>query len=440
MNDGSDPRGHLVDAVVQVAGTAGTSAATVDGIVKAAGASKATFYSHFANRHEAFAAAFEVVAQELARQLRSELARCSRDDPLATLEAGLRGALEIADAQPQATRVLLLEGLAAGPAMRAAFLAELRQAEDAIEELLIRAEEAGTTIQLPPTELLGGLIGPMTTRMYLGGERPASLADDLMTWIGSYRAASGTRRLQAADWERLGSALHPPLPEMVPGRWPRLPRGRAARDAATTRAMHRDRVVRTTAFVARSKGYHAMTVAEVVASANVSRGVFYEHFKSKDDAFFAAQTTALEESIGAAAAAFAAPARWPVRSWRGIEALFTYFASNPDLAILQYLEAHAAGGPALQRVFESRRPFEMFLEEGYRQREEAEALPRFCSEAIGGAFAAVMQRVALEARVGHIVKLVPRATFVATAPFLGAHEALALVTSLGGARPGLVDE
>ena len=38
----------------------------------------------------------------------------------------------------------------------------------------------------------------------------------------------------------------------------------------------------------------------------------------------------------------------------------------------------------MRRSFDNRMAYTLFLEDGYRQRPEAERLPRLCSEAIGG--------------------------------------------------------
>lgn len=82
----------------------------------------------------------------------------------------------------------------------------------------------------------------------------------------------------------------------------------------------------------------------------------------------------------------------------------------------------AATGSGVERAARA-----LFLEEGYRQRPEAAALPRVCSEAIAGAIEELFRHLVARGLVARARELVPQCAYVALAPFLGAEAALEFV-------------
>ena len=67
-----------------------------------------------------------------------------------------------------------------------------------------------------------------------------------------------------------------------------LPPGRHGLPRAFVAANQRERILSAVGDVASVAGYSDMTVEGVIVTAGVSRRTFYEHFKSKDEAFLAA--------------------------------------------------------------------------------------------------------------------------------------------------------
>jgi AcrR family transcriptional regulator len=193
---------------------------------------------------------------------------------------------------------------------------------------------------------------------------------------------------------------------------------------------HHSRIVAATASVIRAKGYAAATVADIVAAAGTSRGVFYTHFQNKQEVFLAAQTVTLQKGLTAASAAFFTGRSWPEQVWNGLDALFAYLADVPDLAHLMLIEPYAAGRAALDRVIDTMRTLSLFLEEGYHRGTRAEQLPRTCSDAIAGAIHELLYHAAEHERVPQLRELLPQAVYVAIAPFLGPIEARATVDEL----------
>lgn len=194
-------------------------------------------------------------------------------------------------------------------------------------------------------------------------------------------------------------------------------------------AEHRERILTAVALLTRTKGFAAMTVADIVDAASVTREVFYGLFKSKEDAFLATQSAGLEKSISVTAASFFAGENWPTRVWDGLEALLGFVGLQPDLVYLDVIESFAVGAASLRRSFDNKMAYTLFLKDGYRQGAAGEQLPRLCSEAIGGAVLGLLRWQVSEGRTERMLELLPQAVYVALAPFTGPVAAMELVES-----------
>ena len=69
---------------------------------------------------------------------------------------------------------------------------------------------------------------------------------------------------------------------------PGLPRGRSRLPLPAVRASQRERLLRSVIAAVSESGYLAVTVADIVRRARVSRAAFYAHFADKEDCFLAA--------------------------------------------------------------------------------------------------------------------------------------------------------
>jgi AcrR family transcriptional regulator len=109
------------------------------------------------------------------------------------------------------------------------------------------------------------------------------------------------------------------------------------------RSAHRDRLVEAMIGLVAERGYAAVTVADVVASARVSKRTFYQHFADREDCFLAAYVAAAEGPLTRIAEAVA-PA---VEADPGAPA--PDLAAEVDAATRAYLEA-LAERPELTRT------------------------------------------------------------------------------------------
>lgn len=421
--------------MVYVASRHGYRGASVARVIERAGVSRATFYEHFSDREDCFLGAYRTIAGEMRAGVRSAAeASPPADRPRAVLEVLLGGVA----ADPAAGRLVLIEALGGTTTIRAEHERLISGLEEAIERFLGHKSARAPSLQIPPAALLSGVAGILSMRV-LRGEAATlpSLLEELLAWIASYALAPGEPRLSQEGWEAIGNSL-----SYSARRHDRtagaalLPRGRSAVSAGLAAAARRDRIITATARMAAAKGYSGMRVADIVAAARVTRSAFYSHFHSKEDAFLAAQTVALQESIAAAAADFFVASSWSERVWGGLAAMLDYIAQHPDLAYLGVVETHAAGPAAIQREHDSRMAYSLFLEDGYRQRPQARRLPRICSEAIAGAQLGLMRRQVILGRTAQMPEILPQCAYVALAPFIGPARAMELIETKAPAAAG----
>src|SRR3954453_39649 len=97
----------------------------------------------------------------------------------------------------------------------------------------------------------------------------------------------------------------------------------------------RARIVAALAEETMTRGYRAVTVADIVRRAGIARNTFYDNFSSKEDCFLAAQqygAEALAEHILEASGE--ADDGWPQRVEAGMGACLRTLAGSPALARL----------------------------------------------------------------------------------------------------------
>jgi AcrR family transcriptional regulator len=134
---------------------------------------------------------------------------------------------------------------------------------------------------------------------------------------------------------------------------PGLPRGRSRLPARTVRASQRDRLLRAAVAAVAESSYAAVTVADIVRRARVSRAAFYAHFADKEDCFLAAAREGwqlLVDRVIAAARAVADQAADEEVLRAGCRAFLGFLADEPAFARVFYIEMPAAGPAAADRL------------------------------------------------------------------------------------------
>jgi AcrR family transcriptional regulator len=148
-----------------------------------------------------------------------------------------------------------------------------------------------------------------------------------------------------------GASLEGSLARTHEGK-PGLPRGRNHLPLGAVQASHQERLQLSVIAAVAETGYPAVTVADIVRRARVSRSVFYAHFADKEDCFLSAtRDGARLMSDRMASATQAVPPGAPddqvLRA--GLLAFLQFLADEPAYARVLFVEMPAAGPAAAER-------------------------------------------------------------------------------------------
>src|SRR5947207_7504680 len=134
---------------------------------------------------------------------------------------------------------------------------------------------------------------------------------------------------------------------------PGLPRGRSHLPPPTVSAAQRERLLRSVIAAVSEHGYQAVTVADIVRRARVSRKAFYAHFANKEQCFLAATGEGRELMIArvtSASRALPAGASDEDLLRAACRGFLEFLADEPAFARVFYIHMPAAGPRAAGRL------------------------------------------------------------------------------------------
>lgn len=123
----------------------------------------------------------------------------------------------------------------------------------------------------------------------------------------------------------------------------RLPRGRHALAPEDVLRDQRERLLAAVPAVATEHGYEAMSVADIVKAAAVSRNAFYKNFRDKQECVATAHELGHGRLYDLLAGSCYEGATIEERVGTALEAALDLLAANPQLARLLFVEAPSAG-------------------------------------------------------------------------------------------------
>ena len=132
----------------------------------------------------------------------------------------------------------------------------------------------------------------------------------------------------------------------------RLPRGRHALAPEEVLRDQRERLLAAVPAVAAERGYEALSVADIVKRAAVSRNAFYKNFSDKQDCVAAAHEVGHERLLDVLSAPCYDGATIKERVEGSLAAALKTLAAEPDLARLLFVEAPSAGEDIALRYHE----------------------------------------------------------------------------------------
>jgi AcrR family transcriptional regulator len=394
-------RERLFAAMVATVAEKGYEATTVADLVQLSGVSRSAFYRHFTDKEECFLTAAEALIQPTVDVM--EHAQQSSSGEERTREA-LEAFLELIAAQPAASKMCFVEIYGAGPEG----VTVVEHTLDTFEKLATGLFEGIPGREEMPAQMIRAMIGGLQKvvhkRLYRDEEGElVDLAPQIWKWWLSYPP--------------------PPGPMRTPRRRTQQARPFEERQAVANPA---ERVLRALAAVVAEKGYPATTVAEVVDRASTSQRTFYEHFANKEDALLAALDSGSAQMLATVLPAFRRAPSWEESVKGAYEAMFGFGTEEPEYTLLGAVEMYAAGKRALQTRDTIMEGLEALLAPGY---ELAPETPKVAAEAIGGAIYSLLNDQVKAKGPESMPEMVPMATYMTLAPFLGADDAFELANS-----------
>jgi AcrR family transcriptional regulator len=280
--------------------------------------------------------------------------------------------------------------------------------------------------------VVGGLNRVLYRRVLRAdAEELRTLVPDLAAWATSYYptpatllaepvALSSARRAAIALQAGRAPGTLAPHP-LLGGR-----RGLARGDQNVSRSFvvqnQRARILDAVTNLTASGGYASLKVEEIAEQAAVSLVAFYEHFADKEDAFLVAYEVGHGKGMAAVERAYAAESDWRLAVRAGIEALFGFLASEPSFAHIGLVDALIATPHTAERSNDGVSAFARMLAPGLEQTHGI--MPATITvEAIAGGLFDLCLHYGLTGRIRELPELVPSATYIALAPFLGGAEA-----------------
>jgi AcrR family transcriptional regulator len=174
-------RRKILDAATRMFGLHGYHAATVPMIVAEADSSVGSFYMHFRNKEDIFAAVLEVLGERISEVLTE--ARSRPTDPLTRIGDGVEALFVFLAQNPEEARILIVESSGLSP--------RLEQVRRAI--LQRQAEQTRHTLESAP-EAFHYADAAIAAQCLVG-----AVYESLCTWL----AQSPEQRLPARDVARL---------------------------------------------------------------------------------------------------------------------------------------------------------------------------------------------------------------------------------------------
>ncbi|HTB49715.1 MAG TPA: TetR/AcrR family transcriptional regulator [Solirubrobacteraceae bacterium] len=414
-------RDRLIEGMLQTAVRDGYAEATISKAIAHAGVSRPTFYDYFADKDDCFLA----VNREIVGPVVAHIRRVVEDaPPERAAQTAVRVTVELTHAMPDRARFVASEMMAAGP--RA--LDERDRTIDAIAQIVDEAHERAApdapSPDLPSSALIGAVYTLLTPLLRLDEHNLTTLGKELERWIASYERPTGEHR-----WRTLtpGPQL-PPSPhtvELAFGTPAPIPPGRSRLSGAEIARNHRERILFAVAELAVEKGFSATTIADIATLARVDRRVFYAHFRDKQEAFLAAHELAIQQTLAVAGSAFFGAASWPERIWESVRAAAQFQAVHPALMHVGYVESHAVGSPAVQRIEDTHTAFTIFLREGCQLTPDPPST--VAMEAISAIVSEIGYRQCRGGTVPDFPRLTPNVVYLCLAPFLGPRTATEFV-------------
>jgi len=197
-----------------------------------------------------------------------------------------------------------------------------------------------------------------------------------------------------------------------------IPKGRHGLAPDAVAAQQRERVFSAIVELVAEHGYRHTSIDQIVKSAQVGYGAFYDLFAGKEDCFVAAFDRIAEETSQALLGAVAGEQAWPHQISAALACLVKLLIEHPQRARLALVEVHAAGPRARGRYENALDTATPKLREGRAWKPRATRLtPALEGAVVGGAAWIIHQRL-LEGDLKQTEPLLEELLEIVVAPYI----------------------
>ncbi len=139
------------------------------------------------------------------------------------------------------------------------------------------------------------------------------------------------------------------------------------------------------------RGYAAVTVRELAGRAGVSTRTVYEHFENKEQCLLITVDQVVRRAVKRVAVSQQGAQDWEERLRRGFSTFAQEIERKPQIGRLAFVEALAAGPPALQRMRAAEQIFEAMVEDSFAGAPDEVTVPPLVIEGIVAGAASVVR-------------------------------------------------
>ncbi len=431
-------RARLGIALVELVDAQGFAGTSLADLTARAHVARAAFYEHFGSMEGCFAAAYDDHLARAGGQLVIAYNAPGMERG-ARAHAALSALAAFAQVWPAAARVCLGDVLTVAHGTVEA----REQLADGARALLDSAlgPDGAHTTHAPV--LVTATIGAIRRALYVHlRERPArelpALAELLLDWVRVYGneqpagdgSGVGEDGAGNGNWSRLGLGA-----DGVPGSAGSLS-GDVGTGSLTPDDGPKERILAAVLRLAANGEGESISLADIAATAGVSFGTFYKHFRTSQEALLAAceavherlieqareaSTAALDEPAGGDGEPGTAPA-WAVGIARALGAYLAAAAADPAATRTMVLGSLGLGRPGLDFLDRRAQALKQLLGPGLRAHPD---LPPATADMLAGAILELVHDHALRGRLERLPELHEQLTYIVLTQLLGAHEDLA---------------
>jgi AcrR family transcriptional regulator len=387
----------------------GYTRATVRELVKRSRVSKRTFYELYDGKEACFRSAYDEATEDAIEWVAASTVGSANRSDLA--DRGLEAFAAAVALRPKAAYLAMLEPLSVGGAARG----RMRRTENAFAELTrSRFEDVPDGSRLPML-LVHGIVAGVAriARNRLNSARPDSFKDDigdLRDWVVAVTDSAVLR-----------------LPTVSTGAGMRAASERGPRRLRLPMNDDRTLLINATLRLATKGGYDQLNATRIAAAAGLSKRRFDANFASVDDCFARTIEIGVAAGVGEALFAFESADDWPLGVHLALASVCRFFAAEPGMARLAFVEVLAPGRPAAREATGLLTTFASLL----RQKSMPDTgISSVSAEASVGAIWTVLRRWVAGGHSSALPRLGPTLSWLALAPAIGGGAVIDIVSRI----------